>query len=271
LTLFPLDEPAAPSGPLVRVRATVAYDGSGFSGFAVQPGGRKTVAGALSEAIGKVLGHPVELTGAGRTDAGVHAWGQVVSFDADPERLDVARLQRSVTKQLAPAIVLRSVEVAPDGFDARFSARARRYRYTILNAAAPDPFLATTAWWVDPPLDVAAMRLACDPLIGEHDFAAFCRKPKVGEGEAERSLVRTVRDARWEVAGHDDGQVLRFWIEANAFCHQMVRSVVGTLVEVGLGKKRAGDLTGILRDRTRAGAGVVAPPQGLCLMAVDYA
>jgi tRNA pseudouridine38-40 synthase len=254
----------------VRVRATVAYDGSGFSGFAVQPGRRPTVAGVLTDAISKVLGHQVVLTGAGRTDAGVHAWGQVVSFDADPARLDVDRLRRSVTKLLAPAVVVRTVDVAPEGFDARFSATARRSRYTILNGPAPDPFLASTAWWVEQPLDVELLRLGCDPLIGEHDFSAFCRRPKVGEGEPERSLVRTVRDARWVVEPHDDGRLLQFWIEANAFCHQMVRSVVGTLVDIGAGKRRAGDLSGTLRGRSRAGAGPVAPPHGLCLWTVSY-
>jgi len=254
----------------VRVRATVAYDGSSFSGFAVQPGGRRTVAGALTDAIAKVLGHPVVLTGAGRTDAGVHARGQVVSFDADPERLDVERLRRSVTKLLGPAIAVRDVAVAPEGFDARFSASARRYRYTVLAAPTPDPFLATTAWWVEQPVDLDLLRLACDPLIGEHDFSAFCRRPKVAGGEAERSLVRTVRDARWECEPHGDGRVLRFWIEADAFCHQMVRSIVGTLVEVGTGRRRAGDLAGVLRSRSRAEAGGVAPPQGLCLWSVTY-
>ncbi|MEO7556771.1 MAG: tRNA pseudouridine(38-40) synthase TruA [Acidimicrobiales bacterium] len=254
----------------MRVRATVAYDGSGFSGFAVQPGGRRTVAGALTDAFAKVLGHPLVLTGAGRTDAGVHARGQVVSFDADPGRLDVERLRRSVTKLLAPAITVRDLAVAPEGFDARFSATARRYRYTVLATPTPDPFLATTAWWVEQAVDLDLLRLACDPLIGEHDFSAFCRRPKVAAGETERSLVRTVRDARWECETHDDGRVLRFWIEADAFCHQMVRSIVGTLVEVGTGRRRAGELAAVLRGRSRVAAGVVAPPHGLCLWSVSY-
>jgi tRNA pseudouridine38-40 synthase len=272
VTLFDPSEglPAAPSGPLVRVRATVAYDGSGFSGFALQPGRRPTVAGVLTDAIEKVLGHAVELTCAGRTDAGVHAWGQVVSFDADRERLDVDRLQRSVTKLLSPAVVVRSVELAPEGFDARFSARSRRYRYTILNGPGPDPFLASTAWWIDQPLDLELLRLGCDPLIGEHDFSAFCRRPKVAPGEAERSLVRRVRDARGVVEPHADGRLLRFWSEAAACCHQLVRSVVGTLVDVGLGRRRAGDLSTVIRTRSRAEAGGVAPPHGLCLWAVTY-
>ena len=261
MTLF---DPPATAGPsnAVRVRATVAYDGTGFSGFAVQAGTAKTVGGALTGALSRVLGHPVELTCAGRTDSGVHAWGQVISFDADECRLDLEQLQRSVNKQLRPQIAIRSIEVAAPDFDARFSATARRYRYTILNGPTPSPFLARTAWWIDAPLDLNAMRLACDPLIGEHDFSSFCRRPN-----ADASLTRRVTDAQWDAG--EDGR-LEFWIEANAFCHQMVRSIVGTLVEVGLGKKHAGDVMGIIRSENRSAAGQLAPPHGLCLWRVEY-
>jgi tRNA pseudouridine38-40 synthase len=261
VTLFESVEAEAPK-ELVRVRATVAYDGTNYSGFAVQADGQRTIGGALTDAITRVLGHPVELTCAGRTDSGVHAWGQVISFDADQQRLDLEGLQRSINKQLRPQIAIRSIECAPSDFDARFSATSRLYRYTILNHDAPSPFLARTAWWIEWPLDLSAMRLACDPLIGEHDFSSFCRRPN-----EEASLTRRVIDARWHE--NDDG-LLEFWIEANAFCHQMVRSIVGTLVEVGLGKKRAGDLTGILRAGDRSTAGNLAPAHGLCLWDVRY-
>jgi tRNA pseudouridine38-40 synthase len=268
LTLFesPEHTPERPSeatpAQLVRIRATVAYDGTDYSGFAVQSGGPRTIGGDLTAAITRVLGHRIDLTCAGRTDSGVHAWGQVVSFDADAEHLDLDGLQRSVNKQLRPQIAIRSIECAPPAFDARFSARSRRYRYTVLNTPAPSPFLARTAWWIDSPLDLKAMRLACDPLIGEHDFSSFCRRPN-----DDASLTRRVLDAHWDE--QDDGR-LELWIEANAFCHQMVRAIVGTLVEVGVGKKRAGDLTGILRAGDRSAAGQLAPPHGLCLWQVDY-
>jgi tRNA pseudouridine38-40 synthase len=130
-----------------------------------------------------------------------------------------------------------------------------------------DPFLASTAWWIDKPLDLRAMRLACDPLLGEHDFSSFCRVPK---DKPDASLVRRVLDAQWEAEEHDDGQLLRLWIEANAFCHQMVRSLVGTMVDIGLGRTRAGEMTSIIRARHRAAAGQVAPPHGLCLWEVRY-
>lgn len=276
MTLFEPEalQPAAPGGPLVRVRATIAYDGSAFHGFAEQPG-VATVAGTLRDALEKVLRHPVALTCAGRTDAGVHGWGQVVSFDAEADAFDPVRLQASINSLCGPAVVAREVVVAdrPD-FDARFDATARRYRYTILNRPVPDPFLATTAWHVPQPLDLRAMQAACDPLIGEHDFTSFCRRPKdqpgsVGGGK-QVSLTRRVLGATWERDEAAGEGVLRFRIEATAFCHQMVRSITGTLVDVGLGKRTPADVMAALRAQDRAAAGPVAPPHGLCLWEVVY-
>ncbi|MGH9180325.1 MAG: tRNA pseudouridine(38-40) synthase TruA [Acidimicrobiales bacterium] len=244
------------------MRLTVAYDGSGFRGFAANVGVR-TVGGALAEALAKVLGHPVTLVCAGRTDTGVHAWGQVVHFDTMAGGTDLAGLQRSVNSMLRPSVVIRSTAVAAPGFDARHSATGRLYRYRVLNGQVADPFLAATTWHVDDPLDLGSMQLACDPLIGEHDWSSFCRRPP----EVGVSLVRVVRRAGWSQL--DDG-VLRFEIEASAFCHQMVRSVVGLLVAVGRGRVRAGEVAGIIRARDRAGAASPAPPHGLCLWSVSY-
>ena len=265
MTLFEEGEASPPAPgphPAQRVRMTVAYDGSGFHGFADNPG-VTTVGGTLAASVAKVLGHPVELGCAGRTDAGVHAWGQVLHFDTNADA-DLEGLQRSLNKMLSPAVVVREISLAPPGFDARRSATGRRYRYTVLNRPLSDPFLAPVAWHVPEPLDVRAMQLACDPLIGEHDWSSFCRRPPV----AGASLVRFVREASWVVV--EEG-LLRFEIEASAFCHQMVRSLVGTLVMVGRGKKRAGDLAWIIRSRDRSLAGEPAPPHGLCLWEVHYA
>ena len=242
---------------------TVAYEGTGFHGFSENRGVR-TVGGELAGALATVLRHPVSLTVAGRTDSGVHAWGNVVSFDAEDEVPDLGAVQRQVNGMLAPAIVVRSAEVAPPGFDARRSALARRYRYTVLNRPVPDPFLATTTWHVVEPLDLAVLRLACDPLIGEHDFSSFCRVPR---GVPDPSMVRVVHDARWHDLG--DG-LLRFDIDASSFCQQMVRAVVGTMVPMGAGRQRAGEMAGILRARSRAAASRVAPARGLCLWEVVY-
>lgn len=247
----------------MRVRLLVAYDGGAFHGFAAQPG-VKTVGGTLATTLERVLRHPVELVCAGRTDAGVHGWGQVVSFECSADRFDPEKIQNAVNGLCGPQIVVRAVAVAAPDFSARFDARARRYRYTVLNRPVPDPFLAATSWHVSQPLDLRMLNAACDPLIGEHDFSSFCRRPK---GLADASLVRRVLGARWV----DDGDgVLRFWIEATAFCHQMVRSITGTVVEAGLGKKTPADVLSALRAQDRSAAGPVAPPHGLCLWEVVY-
>jgi tRNA pseudouridine38-40 synthase len=250
---------------VVRVRMTVAYDGRSFAGFAPQPNA-VTVGGALVAALQRALRleEPPELGMAGRTDAGVHGWGQVVSFDAPADGLDLERLQRSVNSQLAPRVVAREVGSAPPDFHARHSALSRRYRYTVLNRPVPDPFLAATSWHVADPVDLAALRLACDPLLGEHDFTSFCRAPR---GVERYSLVRRVSDARWIDVGEG---VLRFEIEASSFCQQMVRAVVGTMILMGTGRRRAGEMRTILLRKERAAAGRVAPAHGLCLWSVTY-
>ena len=256
----------------MKARLLVAYDGTAFRGFAENPGVR-TVMAVLSEAIALVLRRSVELTGAGRTDAGVHAWGQVVSGEI-PDDTDLEQFVRRLNKLCAPDIAVRSAEWAPPDFDARFSASWRHYRYDVWNSTAPNPLLRNRAWWVARRLDLAAMNDACGSLVGEHDFGSFCRRVKVGEDQTERSLVRNVMFARWrDVSGA--GQVagertVRFDIRANAFCHQMVRSIVGTLVDVGVGAIAAGDLATIVDVRSRERAGRVAPPHGLTLWAVGY-
>ena len=272
MTLFEADDishhpqgTAAPVGPQVRVRLVVAYDGGPYHGFAVNPGVR-TVGGALTDALGTVLGQRVEITCAGRTDKGVHARGQVVTFDAPADRVELVSMAKSLNRMCGPTIAVTDAALVDEGFDARFSARARRYRYRIHNGPAPDPFLARYAWHVDEPLSLPAMILACDPLIGEHDFAAFCRRPKRRDGEPA-SLVRRVTEAVWITEA--DG-ALRLEIEASSFCHQMVRSVVGLLVEVGRGRKHAGDVLEIIRAGERSRAGELAPPQGLTLWTVRY-
>jgi tRNA pseudouridine38-40 synthase len=267
------DPEAAPSGPLRRVMMLVAYDGSGFHGFAPQPGHR-TIGGSLIETLSLISGRPVALTCAGRTDAGVHALGQVVHADLDEvfvagvisDADEVSRLARSLTRQLGPHIAVLDARVAAEGFDARFSAVARRYRFDILTGSWPDPLLRGRAWHVPGRRDVSAMRLAADALLGTHDFAAFCRRPEGEEGPLERRVVETSLKSGMG----DSGRVLRFEIEANAFCHRMVRSVVGTLVSVGEGRLTAADVVAILRSGDRARGSRTAPADGLVLELVRY-
>ena len=264
-----------------RWRLDLAYDGRGFHGFAPQPG-TTTVAGALADALALTLRLevPPSLTCAGRTDAGVHALGQVVHVELpDPlfgdDRGDEAdRLARSCNRQLSPGIVVTSCAPAPEGFDARHSATSRHYRYLIAVADAPSPLLDNLAWGVRGPLDLRAMVQAGYALLGEHDFSAFCRRP--GDMGPDEPLTRRVHDLTVEAV--DDplgvqgaGTVVRVDVTAASFCHQMVRSIVGALVAVGQGALTAADLVEHLASRSRAGLPAPAPPGGLCLVSVGYA
>ncbi len=248
-------------GPGQVLKLTVAYDGTEFHGFAAQPDTR-TVEGVLTTAVSRVLRADVKLACAGRTDAGVHAWGQVVTCSVSVENIDPVRVGRAVNGQLGPEVVVRDAEVVAAPFDARHSARWRAYRYTVVNRPVPDPFLARTAWWVPEPLDLRRLRLGADPFLGEHDFATFCRK-----GPPGTTTTRRVLESSWHDLG--DG-VLRYDITATAFCWQMVRSIVGTLVDVGTGKIRPGDILRLIRARDRNAAGRVGAPHGLCLWEVGY-
>jgi len=223
----------------------------------------------------------VAVTCAGRTDRGVHAVGQVVSFDLPDEwgahhvglveRLESVRY--AVNRQIGPSVAVTSLTVAADGFDARFSATGRTYRYRILDRPDGDPFTATWAWHVPEPLDVAAMEAAAAHLIGEHDFSSFCRRPSPRPDGTEASLVRRVSAASFRRVSDDrSGAVLlEFEVSASAFCQQMVRSIVGTLVTVGRGRMAAALMPDVLAARDRHAAGEPAPPHGLTLWSVDYA
>jgi len=258
------DAPGPPPEPCARVRMEVAYDGRGFRGFAPQAGGIRTVAGVLGSAMARVLRLPAPqlLTCAGRTDAGVHARANWAHADLPVSATaDLPGLRRRLVKLLAPEVVVGSLGPAPAGWDARRSALARTYRYTVLATPVPDPLRAGFVWWHPGLLDRRAMDLACYALVGEHDFSSFCRK----QGDA--SLVRRVARAGWS----DDGDgTFVFEVTANAFCQQMVRSIVGTLVDMGSGRRKPGEMLGIIRARDRAAAGPLAPPEGLVLWAVDY-
>lgn len=241
------------------VRLTLAYDGTDFRGWARQTGFR-TVEGVLEAALQRVLGDVPKLTVAGRTDAGVHARGQVVSFPASVD-IDVVRLQRALNSMLAPEVVVLDTRLAPEGFDARRSAIAREYRYRIDVGPVPDPFTARFVWHRPGELSVPLMRAAARRLLGEHDFASFCRAPKAG-GPTVRRLERlTISRA---------GDRVEIGARANAFLHQMVRSLVGTLTAVGEGRIDPAEMSGILAARDRARAGAIAPPHGLTLEHVVY-
>jgi tRNA pseudouridine38-40 synthase len=241
------------------VRLTLAYDGTGFHGWAKQRE-QRTVEGVLETALQRFLRDVPKLAVAGRTDAGVHARGQVVSFQAT-DVVDVGRLQPGLNALLAPAVVVTDARVAPEGFHARHSATAREYRYRIETGPFPDPFTARFVWHRPGELSVPRMRAAARELVGERDFASFCRLPRDGSGTVRRLERLSVSRS---------GDALEVTARANAFLHQMVRSLVGTLVAVAEGRMEPDDMPAILAARDRAAAGPVAPSHGLTLERVRY-
>jgi tRNA pseudouridine38-40 synthase len=250
---------------------TVSYDGAPFAGFARQDGPR-TVQGCLEEALATILRRPVETTCAGRTDAGVHALGQVVSFPSAEQDPPASTLLRSLNALLRPSIVVREVRSAAPGFSARHDAVAREYRYRLVPGPVPPLFLADVAWWVKGRLDLGAMRDGAEALLGEHDFASFC----VGE-TAQRvnaapgmGTVRSIERVEITTASELGEHHVVVRIVGRSFLHSMVRIAVGSLVEVGRGKRPAEWIAEVLAARDRSAAGQTAPPHGLTLWYVGY-
>jgi tRNA pseudouridine38-40 synthase len=243
------------------VRLTLSYDGTDFRGWAPQRDPSiRTIEGVLLAHLERVLREPVKLSVAGRTDAGVHARGQVTSF---PTGSSVApdRLREALNRALAPELVVIDARYAPEGFDARFRATAREYLYRIHEAEVPDPFTARFVWHRPGRPPLAPMREAASLLVGEHDFTSFCRHPG-----ADRSTVRNLT----RLAVGRRGDLVEIRAVADAFLHQMVRSLAGTLVAVGEGKIDAASMPAILAARDRAAAGRPAPARGLTLDRVRY-
>lgn len=241
-------------------RLLLAYDGAPYRGFARQEG-LPTVQGSLEDALAKILPAPVLTTGAGRTDAGVHALGQVVSFELEQAaREELFVMARRLNALVGPAIALLSLEEAPDNFDARFSALSRTYEYMIFTREVPDPFSRHITWHHPDPLDTAAMDEAAQLLVGSHDFSSFGRVPP---GKSPIRDLQSISAQR-----NEDLVVIR--VTANSFIQQMVRSIVGTLAKVGEGDHPPGWVGQVLEARARSAAAPVAPARGLFLVEVAY-
>lgn len=246
----------------VRYRATLAYDGSAYQGFQRQAEGIPTIQGAVEAAIQQITGQRVTVTGAGRTDTGVHASGQVIAFEAAWKHTD-SDLLRALNAVLPADIALQDMCQQP-GFHPRFDARARLYRYTVINTPQRQPLLRQRAWHVWGRLERDVMQAAAALLVGRHDFATFGQPPQGS------STIRTLFCSEWVFYPEQSGQRLVYSVKGDAFLQHMVRRIVGMLVDVGLG---ASDLTGFEQAFRAADiqySGTMAPPQGLVLEAVDY-
>jgi len=239
---------------------TLAYDGTNYCGFQVQPNGR-SVAATFQDALEAVLGSRPDIKGCSRTDAGVHALGQAAHFVTD-STMDLQRLRKGVNSILPEDIVVQRLEDVPPDFHSRYSARSRLYQYFIWNCAERSPFYSAYAWQQPQRLDLAAMRAAARTLLGVHDFSSF-----QGADAKEVQPVREVKAVRLKkIKKH----LIVFEIEANAFLKHMVRSIVGTLVAVGSGGMTVEDFAIILKKRDRSAAGMTAPARGLFLKEVRY-
>lgn len=241
------------------LRLTLAYDGTAYHGWQVQPA-VPTIQRILTDALARILREPVKVVGASRTDAGVHALRQVASFSTT-SRLSLLAIRSGVNALLPPDIRVLEVGEAPLGFDARRSARSKRYAYLIDNRPVPDPLLRRYAWHVPHPLDPSAMAAGLRSLRGKHDFSAFC----AAAGKV-RTPTCTVYSAKLRVRRG----VLAVLLSADSFLHHMVRNIVGSLVEVGRGARRAEWVGELLSGRDRTRAGLTAPAHGLTLLRVSY-
>jgi tRNA pseudouridine38-40 synthase len=242
-------------------RLTLEYDGAGFSGWQVQSQGQRTVQGTLTSALERVTGAPARVTGAGRTDAGVHAEGQVASVTVDTE-LSAEQLGRALNGVLPDHVAVVACAEAPADFHARYGARSKLYRYAIWNGPVASPLRRARRHRVVPPLDLDAMRKAAADLLGTHDFAAF-----QAAGSEVESTVRTL--TRLDVTGVPRGEI-DLWVEGDGFLRHMVRNLAGTLIEVGIGRREAADVARVLGSGDRSQAGPTAPASGLTLVRVEY-
>ncbi|HWO40352.1 MAG TPA: tRNA pseudouridine(38-40) synthase TruA [Candidatus Eisenbacteria bacterium] len=244
---------------MVNIKLTIEYDGTAYHGWQLQAR-EPTIQGVLEQAVSTFVGTATRVNGSGRTDAGVHALGQVANFFCAVAP-DLRRMQRGLNALTPPDIAIRDVEIVPPSFDARRDGRSRVYEYRIFNRATPSPFHARYAWHVHDPLDCAAVRAAIGCLEGEHDFSSF----RAAGCDAAHPVRRVFR-----VSFERDGDLLKLTIEATAFLRHMVRNIAGTLVEVGRGERSPEDFAALLRGRDRTQAGPTAPPHGLFLVAVKY-
>jgi tRNA pseudouridine38-40 synthase len=285
-----MTEDAQPAPPLQTWKLTLAYDGTEFRGWQVQPGER-TIQGELQAALGRITGESPLPQGSGRTDAGVHALGQVASF-ALAAPIPAENLQRALNRTLPPAIRILETRTARSAFHARHSAVAKTYEYRVFREAICPPFLARYVYACPWPMDVEALQRSARLFEGEHDFLSFAatdpeltrqsldpdvvldQRPIPREGFLIKPLtapaVRRIYSSTWEELTTEAGNLLVYRVRGSGFLHHMVRNLVGTMLDVGRRRLHSDQITGILAARSRAAAGPTAPARGLFLHSVEY-
>ena len=242
-----------------NLRLDICYDGTRYRGWQRLPGTENTLQGKIETALSRILGEPIEISGSGRTDAGVHARGQVANFHCESD-MPAGQILQELRRYLPEDIGIYSCKDVSPRFHARLNAREKTYRYRIWNGDAPCVFDRRYVAVMPEPLDLDSMKEAASHFVGEHDFSAFCGNPKM-----KKSTIRYIRSL--DIARQ--GDEVHITVTGNGFLHNMVRILVGTLVEVGRGERAADSIPALFGGK-RACAGFLAPPQGLCLMEVEY-
>ncbi len=253
---------------MFAVKLSLAFDGSGFAGYELQPG-KRTVRGELTKTLKALYGRPVKFYSSSRTDAGVHALGLVISY-LPPFDIPTAKLPIAFNALLPDDLRVMKAETKDKKFNARFDAKAKTYEYVIFSGQPLPPAVRNVAWQVKPKLDLAAMKKAARYFVGKHDFSSFC-----AAGGDDKDHVRTIhsfviRNSQFVIWDRVDYRLLRLQVAGNGFLYKMVRNLVGTLVEVGLGRTKPEEVKAILAAKDRKKAGKTAPAQGLCLVSVKY-
>lgn len=251
-----------------NIKLTLQYDGTNFCGFELQPG-KRSIRGEIEKALFQIFKTRIKIISASRTDSGVHALENVLNFKTKSS-IPASRIPAAMNSILPDEIRVLKAEVKPEKFNARYAARSKEYEYLIFNGKFLDPTIRGMVWHVRPKLNIAAMEKAARVLVGKHDFKSFCAARSDDRDFVKRIFRLKVAKRKINIWSDKSVEVISFRIKGDGFLYKMVRNIVGTLIEVGLGKRKAADVKKILNAKNRKLAGRTAPAQGLCLLKVNY-
>jgi len=251
-----------------NIKLTLQYDGANFCGLELQPG-KRSVRGEIEKALAKLFKSKIKILSASRTDSGVHALENVANFQAKSS-IPASRIPSALNSILPDDIRIVKAEAKPKDFNARYAARSKEYEYLVFNERILDPTIRGIVWHVRPELDLSAMKKAAKILVGKHDFSSFCAARSDDKDFVKKITKLEIRNKKLKIWAGSKIQIISIKIIANGFLYKMVRNIVGTLVEVGLGRRKPSDVRDILNAKDRKLAGRTAPAHGLCLIKVNY-